>query len=114
LNLENKSLEKISKFKEFMVSFSLITNTRSLFEKNTRFASLDTIKLLLIINVFIVHQYLFTSLIGLNTLKNIYKSVPIKLLNENKYFFVRSPQIVDAIITMRYKKNFTLAKRGFN
>ncbi len=112
MNLENKSLEKISKFKEFMVSFSLITNTRSLFEKNTRFASLDTIKLLLIINVFIVHQYLFTSLIGLNTLKNIYKSVPIKLLNENKYFFVRSPQIVDAFTTMRYKKKIFLLQKG--
>ncbi len=110
LNSENKSLGKISKFKEFMVSFSLITNTRSLFEKNTRFASLDTIRLLLIINVFIVHQYLFTSVIGLNTLKDIFKSVPTKLLNENKYFFVRSPQIVDAIITMRYKKNFLLQK----
>jgi len=110
LNSENKSIGKISKFKEFMVSFSLITNTRSLFEKNTRFASLDTIRLLLIINVFIVHQYLFTSVIGLNTLKDIFKSVPTKLLNENKYFFVRSPQIVDAIITMRYKKNFYCKK----
>ncbi len=96
-----------------MASFSLITNTRSLFEKNTRFASLDTIRLLLIINVFIVHQYLLPSVIGLNTLKNIYKSVPIKLLNENKYFFVRNPQIVDAFITLRYKKNFLLQKVGF-
>jgi hypothetical protein len=112
LNSENKSLGKISKFKEFMVSFSLITNTRSLFEKNTRFASLDTIRLLLIINVFIVHQYLFTSVVGLNTLKNIYKSVPIKLLNENKYFFVRSPQIVDAFTTMRYKKKIFLLQKG--
>lgn len=108
LNSENKSLGKISKFGELMVSFSLITNTRSLFEKNTRFASLDTIRLLLIINVFIVHQYLFTTVIGLNTLKNIYKSVPMKLFNENKYFFVRSPQIVDAFLTMRYKKIFLL------
>jgi hypothetical protein len=115
LNSENRSLGKISKFREFMVSFSLITNTHSLFKKNTRFASLDTIRLLLIINVFIVHLYLFTSVIGLNTLKNFYKSVPIKLFNENKYFFVRSPQIVDAFLTMRYKKKFfSLAKSGFN
>jgi hypothetical protein len=111
LNSEKRSLGKISKFREFMVSFSLITNTCSLFKKNTRFASLDTIRLLLIINVFIVHQYLFTSVIGLNTLKNFYKSVPIKLFNENKYFFVRSPQIVDAFLTMRYKKKIFSCKK---
>jgi hypothetical protein len=38
--------------------------------------------------------------------------VPIKLLNENKYFFVRSPIIVDAFITLRYKKNFFSYKKG--
>ena len=90
--------EKTSKFRQLLQSFSIIASNRLLFEKNTRFASLDTIRLLLIINVYVLHIYLFTSTIGIISLKNIYNSVPKRLLFDNKYFFVRNNQIVVIIV----------------
>ncbi len=88
--------------RQLLISFSIITNTRSLFAtSNARFAALDTIRLLIIINVYIIHIYNFTASFGIIGLKKILTSTPSKLLHYNRYFFLRSPQIIDALFTMR-------------
>jgi hypothetical protein len=98
--LEKFSLQSKESY-ELLLSFSLIRNTRKLFETNKRFEALDTIRLFLIINVHIAHIYVFTASVGLLTLKkNI--SVTAKIFNDNKYIFVKNTIIIDALFTIRF------------
>jgi hypothetical protein len=88
---------------ELLLSFSIIRNTRSLFASNKRFEALDTVRLLLIINVHIAHIYMYTATYGLVTLKKAI-SVTSKLLSDNRYIFVRNtPTIMDSFFTIRFE-----------
>jgi hypothetical protein len=88
---------------ELLLSFSLLRNTRSLFTTNNRFEALDTIRLFLVINVHIGHNYTFTTKKGLVTLKKII-SFTSKLLYDNRYVFIRNtPTIMDSFFTMRFE-----------
>ncbi len=86
-----------------MLSFSLIRNTRKLFETNKRFEALDTIRLFLIINVHIAHIYSFTTTLGMATLKKIYSEILPKVYNDNRYVFARNTLIIDALFTIRFE-----------
>jgi len=87
---------------ELLLSFSLIRNTRSLFTANKRFEALDTIRLLLIINVHIAHIYAFTASLGLLTIKKTITEITPKILNDNRYVFARNSIIIDALFTIRF------------
>jgi hypothetical protein len=86
---------------EFLLSFSLIRNTRLLFASNKRFEAIDTIRLFLLINVHISHIYWFTATFGLLTLKKTISFMP-KLFSDNKYVFVRTPIVMDSFFTIRF------------
>jgi len=98
--------EKVSKpstnNNDLWLSFSIIKNTRSIFVKNTKFAALDTIRLLVIINVHILHLYALTTLMGVVSLKKIFSEVIFKVYEDNKYIFVRNPIILDILFTLRF------------
>ncbi len=88
---------------ELLLSFSLIRNTRKLFETNKRFEALDTIRLFLIINVHIAHIYAFTTTLGIVTLKKIYSEILPKIYTDNRYIFARNTLIIDALFTIRFE-----------
>jgi hypothetical protein len=87
---------------EFLISFSIIKNTKSLFDKtDERFASIDTIRLLMIIWIFIMNSYLWTAMYGYIALKRVFTNGPYKILDEWKYFPIRLPQLVDILFLIR-------------
>ncbi len=99
---EHKVSEQLTKTKDLLTSFSILKNTKSLFAPNTRFAALDTIRLLLIINVHIAHAYGYTMFAGFLTLKKNFSEVLPKYFNDNTYFFIRSPLMIDSMFTLRF------------
>ncbi len=99
---KQKLSEHLTKTQDFLTSFSIIKNTKSLFAPNTRFAALDTLRLLLIINVHIAHTYGFTMSAGFLTLKKNFSEVLPKYFNDNIYFFIRSPLMIDSMFTLRF------------
>ncbi len=84
-----------------MFSFSLIKNPRSLFAPNTKFAALDTLRLILIIHVHVTHFYNYASTIGAINLKKLLTEVFQKMFNDNRYVFGRNPLMIDALFTLR-------------
>jgi hypothetical protein len=112
---EHKVSEQLRKNKNFLTSFSIIENTKSLFAPNTRLAALDTIRLLLVIHVHIAHAYGFRLSAGTLTLKKIFSQFLPKVFNENIYFFIRTPLMVDFMFTLRFdlEKSFIGRKREF-
>lgn len=108
-DIPEKIAKQSTQTTELFTAFSIIRNTQSLCAKNTRFSSLDTIRLLLIINVHISHIYQFTTSYGLLTLKKIFSEVMHKIYEDNRYVFARTPLMVDALFTLRFKiKNFCI------
>lgn len=97
-NFETKS----TKTNNLLLSFSILRNTRSLFEPNTRFAALDTIRLLLIINVHIAHYYSFTTLLGVMSLRKIYSEIVPRIFSYKRYILIRTPLMVEALFTLRF------------
>ncbi|CAG2169928.1 unnamed protein product, partial [Oppiella nova] len=73
-------------------SFSVIYNTRQLCEdKCRRFQAVNTIKLLVALQMVSAHTYLFTA--HSFALKRFNTSVPLQLFHDNRYFFVRAKQL---------------------
>jgi hypothetical protein len=97
---------KLSNENNLMLSFSLIKNTRSLFAPNTKFAALDTLRLILIIHVHVTHFYNYASTIGAINLKKLLTEVFQKMFNDSRYVFGRSPLMIDALFTLRLVFNF--------
>lgn len=99
---KNKSAENWSRSQQIFVSFSIFKNTRTLFaESSQRIAAIDTIRLLFIINVYVVHEYILPQMLSYIALNRISSSVAHKLLYDNRYFFVRNQQIIDGLFVMR-------------
>ncbi len=99
---EQKVSKHLKETKDILTSFSIIKNTKSLFAENTRFAALDTLRLLLIINVHISHAYGFRIAAGSITLKKNFSEVFPKYFSDNIYFFIRSPLMLDSMFTLRF------------
>lgn len=96
------TVKSLNDFNEVLTSFSIIRNTRLLFAKNTKYAALDTFRLLFIINVHMGHAYTYTTSLGLIALKKIFSEVMFKIYEDNEYIFVRNPLIIDALFTLRF------------
>ena len=84
--------------------FSLIKNVKSLLaESNAKYSALDTIRLLLILNAHLVHAYLLTYTLGVGTLKKVITYALPRFFNYSRYILVKSPLMIDALFTLRWK-----------
>lgn len=116
LEIRQKRISSLFKSKslvgnDFMLSFSIIKNTKSLFAPNTNFAALDTFRLLFILNVHIAHYYQYIATAGAITLKKGFAEVLQKAFTDNRYVFARSPLMVDALFTLRFEFKFVLKSK---
>lgn len=110
LEINEKISEKSPEIKNLFRSFSIIRNTRSLFAKNTKFAALDTFRLLIIINVHIGHLYSVTTTLGIISLKKVFSEIIYTIYEDNRYIFVRNPLIMDALFVLRFVKRLSRFK----
>ena len=85
----------------FLLSFSFLKNTKKLLAKNERFSALDTIRLLMIINIHLGHIYQLGCSVGIMAFKKIFSDVYHKALEDNSMVFARSPLPVDVVFTLR-------------
>lgn len=74
----------------------LATETRA-GSSDRRFAFLDAIRLILVINVCIDHMFLFTPFMSFMAFKRILNSVITKVYYYNRYFFARNILIIDTL-----------------
>lgn len=81
-------------------SFSALTNTRALVSRRSRtsFASLETIKLFMILLLHLVHTYNYLATVGVFTLKNIFTSYPVNGYRSDLYSLFRMTLPYDVII----------------
>lgn len=94
-----------SKSLDILLAFSLIRNSRILFSKNEKFAALDTIRLLMILNIHFGHIYQYTTSVGLGAVKKIFSHVFHIAFEDNSFVFARTPLPVDVLITLRLRFN---------
>lgn len=101
---EKEDKEKCTLRKQILVSFSLIKNVKNLFAGENRFSSIDTIRLLVIIWIFVAHSYLMVvnPHTGLPGLKRSNVGIPSQLLTDKSFFWVRSPFAFDTLFIIRY------------
>ncbi|XP_054166038.1 nose resistant to fluoxetine protein 6-like [Oppia nitens] len=86
---------------QLLTSFSLIRNTSALFaDTNGNWQALDTIRLLLIVYVFIAHLYIAATTLGLVTLKSLLTVVIPRMFVDKRYWFARNPLMVDALYSL--------------
>lgn len=95
---ENKPNEKTNS--SLMVSFSLFKNFENLFQKNEKFAALDTIRLLMIIHVHFGHIYQYATSVGVPAVRKQFSDVFDKVYYDNAMVFARSPLPVDVLFTL--------------
>ena len=89
-------------FYKIIHSFSLIKNTKLLFaESNAKYAALDTIRLILILNAHLVHAYMLTFTLGVKTLKKVLTFALPRFFTYSRYILVKSPLMIDALFTLR-------------
>ena len=89
---------------QVLTSFSIIRNTRHLFDNPgpNRYPQLDTMRLLLIIFFFITNVYYYTMLFAPMIIKRFYVQGPFQFISEKKYFFIRMYYLIDVFVVFRY------------
>ena len=95
----DSNTNKLKDYKQLLISFSIVRNTRLLFIKTSKFEALDTIRFLLIFHGFLLHEYVLAIMIII-PLKNI-ASTTNSILYDNKYVFIRNMMSMDALFTLR-------------
>ena len=83
-----------------LISFSLLKNLTKLFQKNDKFAALDTIRLLMILHVHLEHFFQMTATFGLSAVRQQFSDVFSKVFEDNAMVFARSPLPVDVLFTL--------------
>lgn len=92
-----------TKGERVLYAFSIIRSTESLFAStHEKWQSLDTIRLLLIIYVYIAHFYIAATTLGLITLKNLFSVVIPRMFRDPRYWFARNPLMIDALYALRF------------
>lgn len=92
---------------QLITCFSLIRNTRVLFEIPAyRRLPLDTLRLMLIFFFFISNAYIYTLIFAPMVIKRFYVLGPLQLATEKKYFFIRMYYLLDVFLTLRYVWDF--------
>lgn len=88
---------------QLFTTFSLIRNTRVLFEMpaNRRFLPIDTMRLFFILYFFITNAYYFTLIFAPMIVKRFYVNGPMQFMTEKKYFFMRLYYIHDYFLALR-------------
>ena len=95
-----------------LISFSLLKNLTKLFQRNDKFASLDTIRLLMIFHVHLGHFYQFIGAFGLSAVRQQFSNVFSILYDDNSLVFARSPLAVDVLFTLSgFLLSFGLLRR---
>lgn len=88
------------KVNPYYYTFSLVTNTRSLYDKNHKFAALDTIRLFLILHIYVLYFYNTLSTMGIINLKRSFATYPSHVLNLDRYSSLRNSLFVDVLFIM--------------
>ena len=83
-----------------LLSFSLLKNLTKLFQKNDKFATLDTIRLLMILHVHLEHFYQYGVTYGLSAVRQQYSDFFRKTYEDNSMVFTRTPLPVDVLFTL--------------
>ena len=87
---------------KLLYSFSIIKSTETLFANTyEKWQALDSLRLLLIIYVYIAHIYLAITTLGLVTLKNVFTIVIPRMFSDPRYWFARNPLMIDALYIVR-------------
>ena len=92
--------DMVKQGESMLVSFSLLKNLSKLFEKNDKFAALDTIRLLMIIHVHFGHVYQYATSVGVLAVRQQFSDVFEKIYSDNAMVFARSPLPVDVLFTL--------------
>ena len=82
--------------------FSMVTNGRELLAQNKRFAALDTIRLFVILHIYVFHLYNTMATIGIVTLKRTFATYPSTVLELDRYTTLRNTLFFDILFIMRF------------
>ncbi|XP_054157599.1 nose resistant to fluoxetine protein 6-like [Oppia nitens] len=97
---ELKSDQTLGTNETLLKSFSVISNTKQLFTSHQKFVSINSLRLLMTIIVYLAHNYIFTATIGVHTIHGYMSCIPKIFIEGNKHFFIRSNQVIDAFFTL--------------
>jgi hypothetical protein len=84
--------EKKSYLKNFLITFSIIKNTKNLFStKKDNNQSIHTLTLMFIMWIYFGHYYLGPLTVNLIGFKRVLNSFILKVISDKKYFWLRTP-----------------------
>jgi hypothetical protein len=84
--------EKKNYFRNFLIAFSIIKNTKNLFSpKKDKHRSIHTLFFLFIIWIYVGRYYLGPLTVNLIGFKRVLNSFILKVISEKKYFWIRTP-----------------------
>ena len=76
---------------QFLFSFSIIYNTRTLVSSEARYEVVDTIRLVFTLFVYALQAFNFTFFITPQMLRGVLYTVPAEFVSGNEYWFARTP-----------------------
>jgi hypothetical protein len=87
----NKDEEK-NYFRNFLIAFSVIKNTKNLFSpKKDKHQSIHTLFFLIIIWIYVGRYYFGPLTVNLIGFKRVLNSFILKVVSDKKYFWIRTP-----------------------
>lgn len=93
-------LERPAKM-QLLTTFSIIRNTRTLFDiDESRFPQIDTMRLLFVLYFFITNAYYYTLIFAPMIVKRFYVNGPMQFFSEKKYFFIRMYYLHDMFLAI--------------
>ncbi|CAG2111202.1 unnamed protein product [Medioppia subpectinata] len=104
--------EEPFKVNPYYYTFSLVTNSRKLFEQSNRFTSLDTIKMFVILHIYVFHLYNTLATIGIVTLKRPFATYPSQVLELDRYTTLRNTLTFDVLFIMSRYMRFAVPMLG--
>jgi len=86
-----------NKGKNILFAFSLIRNTKNLFSLKNNYQSIHTLTFIFILWLHVSRYYVGSLTMNLIGFKRVLNSLLIRIVSENKYFWVRTPFPVGTI-----------------
>lgn len=100
-HLPEEQLEKPYTVSPYYYTFSLVVNGEELLDRKSQMSPLDTIRLFVMLHIYVYHLYNTMATIGIVTLKRTFATYPSLVLENDRYFSLRNTLTFDVIFVLR-------------
>ena len=100
-HLPDEEMEQPYTVSPYYYTFSLVVNGEELVDKKSQMCPLDTIRLFVMLHIYVYHLYNTMATIGIVTLKRTFATYPSLVLENDRYFSLRTTLTFDIIFVLR-------------